>query len=111
LEENLKAMAVPFSEADQKILMAQLEHITPLYCRTCGTCSGQCPKGLPVSDVLRFVSYSEGYGQFQLARESFHSLAPEIRDVRCSDCASCAIHCPNGVRVTDRLKTAQELFA
>jgi predicted aldo/keto reductase-like oxidoreductase len=61
--------------------------------------------------MIRFVSYSEGYGQFQLARESFHSLPPEIRDVRCGDCASCAIHCPNGVRVTDRLKTAQELFA
>ncbi len=111
LEENLKAMSVPFSDGDQKILMAQLDHISPLYCRMCGSCSGQCPKGVPVSDVLRFVSYSEGYGQFQLARESYLSLAPEIRDVRCSDCASCAIHCPNGVRVTDRLKTAQELFA
>ena len=111
LTENLKAMSVPFSEADQKILMAQLDYISPLYCRMCGTCSGQCPKGIPVSDMIRFVSYSEGYGQFQLARESFQSLPPEIRDVRCGDCASCAIHCPNGVRVTDRLKTAQELFA
>jgi predicted aldo/keto reductase-like oxidoreductase len=111
LEENLKAMSVPFSDGDQKILMAQLEHITPLYCRMCGTCSGQCPKGIPVSDMIRFVSYSEGYGQFQLARESFHSLAPEIRNVRCGDCASCAIRCPNGVRVVERLQTAQELFA
>jgi hypothetical protein len=111
LEENLKAMSVPFSDADQKILMAQLEYISPLYCRMCGSCSGQCPKGLPVSDMLRYVSYSEGYGQFQLARESFLSLAPEIRDVRCNDCVSCPIHCPNGVRVTERLQTAQELLA
>jgi ferredoxin len=69
LEENLKAMSASFSDADQKILAAQLDHISPLYCRMCGSCSGQCPKGLPVSDVLRYVSYAEGYGQFQLARE------------------------------------------
>ena len=111
LDENLKAMSAPFSDADQKILAAQLDHISPMYCRMCGSCSGQCPKGLPVSDVLRYVSYAEGYGQFQLARESFLSLAPEIRDVRCKDCASCSIHCPNGVRVSERLQTAQELLA
>ncbi len=111
LEENLKAMSVPFSDSDQKILMAQLEHISPLYCRTCGTCTGQCPKGLPVSDVVRFVSYAEGYGQFQLARESFRSLPMELQSVRCSDCASCTIQCPNGVRVVERMQRAQELFA
>jgi hypothetical protein len=111
LEENLKAMSVSFSDADRKVLMAQLDHISPLYCRMCGSCSGQCPKGLPVSDVLRYVSYSEGYGQFQLARESFLSLAPEIRAVRCGDCVTCPIHCPNGVRVTERLRAAQELLA
>jgi len=111
LEENLRAMSVAFSDADRKILMAQLEHISPLYCRMCGSCSGQCPKGLPVSDVIRFASYAEGYGQFQLARESFLSLPAEVRAVRCTDCATCAIRCPNGVRVTERLQTAQELLA
>ena len=111
LDENLTAMSVPFSDADQKILAAQLDHISPLYCRMCGACTGQCPKGLPVSDVLRYLCYSEGYGQFQLGRESFLSLAQEIRDVRCKDCASCSIHCPNGVRVPERLQAAQELFA
>jgi heterodisulfide reductase subunit C len=91
--------------------MAQSDYISPLYCRMCGSCSGRCPKGLPVSDVIRFASYSDGYGQFQLARESFLSLPAEIRAVRCSDCATCAVSCPNGVRVTDRLRAAQELLA
>jgi len=111
LEEDLKAMSAAFSDADRKVLMAQLDHIGPLYCRMCGSCSGQCPKGLPVSDVVRYASYSDGYGQFQLARESFLSLPAEIRAVRCSDCATCAVRCPNGVRVTDRLRAAQELLA
>jgi uncharacterized protein len=111
LEENLKAMSVGFSEADQKILLAQLDHISPLYCRMCGSCSGQCPKGLPVSDVVRYVSYSEGYGQFQLGRESFRTLSPELQSVRCSECSSCSVRCPNGVKVPERLRVAQELFA
>ncbi len=111
LDENMKAMTVPFSDADQKILFAQLEHIRPLYCRTCGNCAGRCPKGLPVADMLRYLSYSEGYGEFQLARERFLALPSEVRDVRCKDCGVCAIRCPNGVRVAERLQIAQELLA
>jgi predicted aldo/keto reductase-like oxidoreductase len=111
LDENMKAMTVPFSDADQKILFAQLEYIRPLYCRMCGNCSDQCPKGLPVADMLRYLSYSEGYGEFQLARESFLTLPSEVREVRCKDCGTCAIHCPNGVKVAERLRIAQELLA
>jgi len=73
---------------------------------------GPVPEGAAGFRRAPFTSsYAEGYGQFQLARESFLSLAPEIRDVRCKDCSSCPIQCPNGVRVTERLQTAQELLA
>jgi len=74
-------------------------------------CEGQCPKGVPVSDILRCLSYAEGYGQFQLARENFLALPREVRDVRCADCEECVVECPNGVRVAERLTRAQELFA
>jgi predicted aldo/keto reductase-like oxidoreductase len=111
LDENLKAMTTPFAESDQKVLAAQLEHIRPLYCRMCGQCAGMCSKGLPASDILRFLSYAEGYGQFQLARESFLELPEELQQVRCSQCSTCAIQCPNGVKVAERLHRAQELFA
>jgi predicted aldo/keto reductase-like oxidoreductase len=61
--------------------------------------------------MLRYLSYSEGYGEYQLARENFLSLSPEVRDVRCKDCGTCAISCPNGVQVAERLQIAQELLA
>ena len=54
---------------------------------------------------------AEGYGQYQLGRESFLSLPQEVRDVRCKDCGSCSVQCPNGVQVSKRLQIAQELFA
>jgi predicted aldo/keto reductase-like oxidoreductase len=110
LDENLRAMSGIYSDADDKLLMARLEEISPLYCRMCGSCKGACPKGLPVADMLRYLMYAEGYGQFSLGRENFQSLAPEIAQVRCSDCNSCSVRCPNGVRVSERLQLAQEMF-
>ncbi len=111
LDEDMKAMTVPFTDADQKILAAQLEYIRPLYCRTCGSCEGICPKGLPVADMLRFLSYAEGYGEYSLGREHFLALPAELKQVRCNLCPTCSVHCPKGVRVAERLGRAQELFA
>ena len=42
----------------------------------CGKCEGACQKGLPVADVLRFLTYADGYGQFALGRERFLELTP-----------------------------------
>jgi predicted aldo/keto reductase-like oxidoreductase len=111
LEENLKAMAHPFSAGEEKLLAAHLEMIRPLYCRMCGKCDGTCQKGLPVADVLRCLTYADGYGQFALARERFLELGAEHAAVRCGDCADCTVKCPYGVHVSSRVARAQELFA
>jgi len=111
LEENLKAMSEHYTETDQKLLTQQLEHITPLYCRMCPECAGTCAKGLPVKDVLRYLTYADGYGQFALGREKFRELPAELAAVRCADCATCTVQCPAGVQVASRLRRAQELFA
>jgi predicted aldo/keto reductase-like oxidoreductase len=110
-EENVRAMAEPYTEKDESLLTAQLASIGPKYCRMCGACGGVCERGVPVSDVLRFLTYAEGYGQFALGREEFLKLGPEVVAVRCADCAHCTVQCPYGVQVTARLRRAQELFA
>jgi predicted aldo/keto reductase-like oxidoreductase len=111
LEENLKAMANPFATRDDKLLATQLDFIQPLYCRMCGKCEGTCAKGLPVADVLRILTYADGYGQFALARERYLELPSEHAAVRCGDCAECTVKCPNGVQVSNRVSRAQELLA
>jgi predicted aldo/keto reductase-like oxidoreductase len=111
LDENLKAMADHFSTDDQKVLAAHLEMIKPVYCRMCGECDGACQKGLPVANVMRILTYADGYRQFGLARERFQELAAGHRAVRCGDCDECTVQCPHGVRVSDRMARAQELFA
>ncbi len=111
LEDNLRAMSQPFNDADQKLLSAHLEQIQPQYCRMCGECDGACRKGLPVADVLRFLTYADGYGQFTLGRERYLQLAPEHASAKCADCTECTVQCPYGVKVAQRMARAQELFA
>jgi predicted aldo/keto reductase-like oxidoreductase len=110
LDENLKAMGQPLSDGDRKVLAAHLERIRPLYCRMCGHCDGACQKGLAVADVLRCLTYADGYGQFALGRERFLELPPKHAAIRCSDCTSCTVKCPQGVEVQSRMTRAQELF-
>jgi aryl-alcohol dehydrogenase-like predicted oxidoreductase len=111
LEENLQAMSGGFTKSDEALLARQLEYIAPLYCRMCGECDGSCAKGLPVADMLRCLTYADGYGQFSLARERFLELPAATAQVRCNLCPVCTVNCPHGVRVSERLARAQELFA
>jgi hypothetical protein len=110
LDENRKAMSEGFTERDEKLLAAQLAYIRPLYCRMCGACGGVCEKGVPVADMLRVLSYAEGYGQFPMARTRFLELPEKARAIRCNDCSKCSVNCPNGVEVRNRLMRAQDLF-
>jgi hypothetical protein len=111
LDENIQAMAQTYTDKDERLLNAQLAYIGPTYCRMCGACQGVCDKGVPVPDMLRFASYAEGYGQFAMARERFLELPEHVRAIRCSECATCSVDCPHGVRVRERVGQAQEWFA
>ncbi|HUK19377.1 MAG TPA: aldo/keto reductase [Bryobacteraceae bacterium] len=111
LEDNLKAMSQPFGDADEKILAMHLEQIAPYYCRMCGECAGQCRQNLPVADVLRFLTYADGYGQFALGREHYLELHPAHASAKCENCPGCTVACPYGVRVAERMARAQEMFA
>jgi len=111
LEINFRAMSEPYTPQDEKLLFVMNEMIRPDYCRMCYECKGKCPQGVPVTDVLRFLAYHDFCGNYHQAAMKFRELSKEIRDVRCSDCSSCSIQCPNGVHVQDRLSRAQELLA
>ncbi|MGA2275679.1 MAG: aldo/keto reductase [Bryobacteraceae bacterium] len=111
LEMNVRAMTEPFSAADEKLLARIDEEIRPFYCRMCQQCSGHCPNGVPVPETIRYLAYADFYGQFALGREHFLALPAETRAVRCRDCVSCQVRCPNGVHVVERLMRAQDLFA
>ena len=111
LEENVRAMAQSYSPADEQLLAARADAIAPRYCRMCGACEGACPSGADVATLVRCVSYVDGYGSFAIGADRWSRLEPRQRDVRCGECASCSVRCPNGVHVREQLLRARELFA
>ncbi|MBN2319244.1 MAG: aldo/keto reductase [Acidobacteria bacterium] len=111
LEMNVRAMTEPYTPADEKMLYVRNEAIRSRYCRMCYECKGQCPKGVPVTDELRFLAYNDFGGNYSQAHDYFSRLPQKIRKVHCSDCEVCAIQCPNGVDVQKRLIRAQGMLA
>jgi predicted aldo/keto reductase-like oxidoreductase len=111
LDEDVEAMAAPFGPEDERLLTAQLALIGPTYCRMCGACGGACEKGVRVPDVLRILTYADGYRQFPLARERFLELPPPARPAACAGCTTCSFRCAHGVAVRDGLTRAQDLLA
>ncbi|MGQ9633643.1 MAG: hypothetical protein ACUVXB_05295 [Bryobacteraceae bacterium] len=111
LEMDVRAMTESYTPADEKVLFARSEEIRPHYCRMCYSCKGKCPNGVPVADELRSLAYLDFCGDHMQARLSFSQLPPEVRSARCSYCGTCAVECPNGVRVRERLIRTQSLLA
>ena len=111
LDENIKAGSQPFSPEDAGLLALRREVLRPFYCNMCGQCAGTCRLGLPVEDMLRCLTYAEGYGQFALGRERFLETTAGRAAAACADCPGCTVACPHGVKVAERLIRAQELFA
>ena len=111
LEMNVRAMTEPYTSQDERMLFVRNREIRPLYCRMCYECKGHCPKGVPVTDELRYLAYYDFGGNFDQAQDNFKLLPKAIQGVHCRDCSSCAIQCPNGVDVRSRLIRAQNLLA
>ena len=59
-----------------------------------------------VSDVVRAIMYAESYGSYEAGIERFRRSAA----AHCGECGQCTVSCPNGVRVEERMRRAQELF-
>jgi predicted aldo/keto reductase-like oxidoreductase len=70
------------------------------YCQHgCGICEGSCPRGVPISEVLRTRMYDIDYGDRELARRDYAQLGDAA-----SPCLACAVPvcagaCSNGIPI------------
>ncbi len=72
-----------------------------LYCQQCGTCLAQCPKGLPVPDLMRGYMYAYGYRNLEAAHDTVAAL--KLPDDPCGECSSCSVRCASAFDVRDRV--------
>ena len=78
-----------------------------LYCQGCEHCTSNCPKGLPIPDLMRAYMYTYGYQQPELAHSLLTSL--DVRDNPCSDCSHCTATCAKGFDVAERIADVSRL--
>jgi predicted aldo/keto reductase-like oxidoreductase len=65
----------------------------------CDACAQACPRGVPISDVMRARMYAEDYADVALARDTYAGLGAAAAP--CLGCAerSCVGACPHGLSI------------
>ncbi len=101
VDENLGARGMRLGWSGRKTLSLYSRAVADRHCGLCGECAGACPQGVDVQGVLRSLTYREGYGQNDLARQAYRELGA-ARALPCLSCRRCVVSCPLGLAV-DRL--------
>ena len=111
IEECATVMGISFSERDLNELKQYQSFLQERICTMCGGCVGQCPHGVPQSDLLRVVMYHDGYQNSVLVKEVLGKIEnlQSIRD--CSDCSSCAVICRRGLDIQAQMQMARRILA
>ncbi len=79
-----------------------------LYCQGCLQCMGQCPKGLPVPEIMRSYMYAYGYGEMQKARDTLDEY--QVQANPCAGCSECTVTCSKGFPVAERIRNVSRLI-
>jgi len=78
-----------------------------LYCQACEHCVPDCPKGLPIPEIMRAYMYTYGYGQPEMAHSLLASL--DLPESPCADCARCTATCVKGFNLSERITDISRL--
>ncbi|UCD28876.1 MAG: aldo/keto reductase [Planctomycetota bacterium] len=81
-------------------------------CLMCGRCNKVCPRGLPVSDLMRIRMYHDEYGWPDHARDEFSMLdvdAPGL-STACGNCSVCTDVCPVGLAGAGTVQQVASFF-
>ncbi|MFC2098101.1 aldo/keto reductase [Bacteroidota bacterium] len=79
-----------------------------LYCQGCSQCLGNCPKGLPIPDIMRSYMYAYGYGEMQKARDTLEEYA--VQSNPCIGCLDCTVSCSKEFPVAERIRRVSRLM-
>jgi predicted aldo/keto reductase-like oxidoreductase len=94
---------------DEKASLALGKTEGGLYCQGCEHCVPNCPKGLPIPDMMRAYMYTYGYRQPEMAQSLLRSL--DIQNNPCSDCGHCTAVCTKGFNVAEKITDVSRLVS
>lgn len=83
-----------------------------LRCTGCNQiCESRVEGDLRVADTLRYLMYSDSYGNHDEARALYRALAPNERNFERVDLAPATAACPQGIDIKARLREAARQLA
>jgi len=102
LAEDLSVMEnLELTEQERKDLNLDAAPVG-LFCQQCRTCLAQCPKALPIPDLMRTYMYTYGYRNLDVAHDLISSLDLPARS--CDQCEVCPVRCAMGFDVPARVQ-------
>jgi len=111
LDQDYAAATMPLTEAALHEFERAVALVSAGACHLCGACTGQCPQGVRVADIMRYRLYHDGYGDRQRAAELYRSLPTKASAAACANCEKCRVVCPWGVPVRGRLEEMHGVLA
>jgi len=111
MEEDLAVAGMSLTEAERHGLYRYVAENSRDTCRMCGACQASCPRGMPITGILRGLAYWESYGKMERAREAVREVGARQALKRCLDCGSCESACPYRISVRRKLGEARSLLS
>lgn len=79
-------------------------------CQICGKCTGSCPKGADIPNLMRTHMYAYSYGNAPKARETLDEIDPSAGLQACSECPTCVAQCVRSVDIARRVDDLKVLY-
>jgi predicted aldo/keto reductase-like oxidoreductase len=107
LDLNVKILSdITLTDKEKNDLVVPVAE-TGLYCTGCSKCIAECPKNLPVPDLMRAYMYAYGYSSPAMA----YSLLSELgtSDNPCQECDTCRVECTKKFRIREKIADISRL--
>jgi predicted aldo/keto reductase-like oxidoreductase len=111
-EENLGAVGMRLSMAEEKQLIQYAGADASDVCRMCGKCEEACPMNIATTDIMRYLRYAQRYNDRKTgyAKKAYAALKKEQTSAACTGCGTCERVCPFYVHVNPNIKRADRLL-
>ena len=96
-------------DKDVQALKEMTREADQTACRMCGKCQAQCPRQIPISDILRFERYAMDDNDWNKARKLYAALPTQGNS--CIGCETCMQACPLNMRIPDKISRAHAMLA
>ena len=107
VEANLPIMEdITMTEEERRDIISAMP-VAGLYCNGCSQCVADCPRGLPLPDLMRAYMYAYGYANAPMAYDLLQEIAAGPDP--CAGCDKCCTSCVKGFNVKEKVADISRL--